>query len=146
MTKLIVELDDGTQYEAALKPLTATKSTPKSRKAAKEPDLRELCEEAAAKFDRKELRSILSEYDAKKIDDVDDSDLEDLQADLQKEKGGEPEIDAEAVKIACQAFAKKNGKKELDEILEDYEISSVRSLSKLSAEDLADLYADVTED
>ena len=114
-----------------------------------------------AKNSLKELKAFLDEeFEVKKVADVEDDDLEDLiellegegvslggddEGEDEGDDGDEDGIDKEAVKIACQAFSKKNGKDEMAEIFEEYEINSVRGLNKLSAEQLEDLYADVTE-
>jgi len=55
------------------------------------------------------------------------------------------EITIEACKIACQAFAKENGKDDLIEILEPYDIKTVRGLKSLDAEQLAELYNEVSD-
>lgn len=57
----------------------------------------------------------------------------------------EAEVTVEDVKKAVQAYAKANGKDEADEILGEFDITSVRSLSKLSSDELMELYEAVTE-
>lgn len=107
----------------------------------------------------KELKAFINEeFEVKTVAKVEDDDLEELielfedegikleDEDGEDAGGDEDGIDVEAVKIACQAFSKSNGKDDMTEIFEEYDIKSVRSLSKLSAEQLEDLYADVTED
>lgn len=136
------------------------KVTPRASKEPEEDDvdyddLREELAEVANAFKKDnsaaELKKVLAEFDAKTIKSVADEDLEDVIKALTDEGDDEgddedEEVTVEAVKLACQAFAKKNGKDELDEILEDYEIKSVRSLNKLEQEDLEELFAEVTEE
>lgn len=89
-------------------------------------------------------------------DEIDQEDLDDLYRELkatssedededEDEEDEETEVDVDTVKKAVQAYAKENGKDEADEILAEFEISSVRSLNKLKPAQLRELYEAVTE-
>ena len=83
-------------------------------------------------------------------DEVEQEELEELYEALQatqeeEEEEEEAEIDVDTVKKAVQAFAKENGKAEADEILAEFDLTSVRSLNKLKPEQLQELYEAVTE-
>ena len=95
-------------------------------------------------------------------DEMEQADIEDLYRDLKaagsdeeeeeeedeeeddEEEDGE-ELDVDTVKKAVQAYAKENGKDEADEILAEFELTSVRSLNKLKPAQLRELYEAVTE-
>lgn len=107
-----------------------------SPKALKEADLdEEEIEEILAS-----LKELQSEEDEDESDEDDDEESDD-----DDEDESDDEIDVELVKKAVQAFAKENGKEAADEILEEFEIKSVRSLNKLDQEQLEELYEAVTE-
>lgn len=161
MPKLILEIDNGEQFEVQLAAVKAVETKPAAKKpAAKKPAAKKIvsprdkCEALLGKLDRKAKKAMLEEYDAKNIADVEEEDLDDLLLDLEEEvdvdedeeDSTDSEITVEAVKTACQAYSKKNSKEEMDEIFSDYDIKSVRSLGKLSPNDLEDLYAEVTDD
>lgn len=168
MGKITIEFDDKLLAAAVLSAMSGVSATTATSKKA-EPkeveeedadfdDLRSELEEVAAQYKKDnsaaELKKVLAEFDARTIKSVADEDLEAViealtdgaEADDDDDEEDEDDITVEAVKIACQAFAKSNSKEELDEILEDYDIKSVRSLSKLSQDDLEELYAEVSEE
>ncbi len=166
MGKITIEFDDKLLAAAVLSAMSGVSATTATSKKA-EPkeveeddadfdDLRSELEEVAAQYKKDnsaaELKKVLAEFDARTIKAVADEDLEAViealtdGAEDDDEEEDEDDITVEAVKIACQAFAKSNSKEELDEILEDYDIKSVRSLSKLSQDDLEELYAEVSEE
>lgn len=129
----------------------------RGRTTAKKPDnlavLKDLSEKFKKEFSIKELKELLEDIAgvttvSKVPDDAIDEVIGELEAELENSgvEEDDSEVTIEAVKIAVQAFQKKNGKEETEEILEDYGIKSVRSLGKLEQSQLEDLYADVTED
>ena len=120
--------------------------------------IKELCTELLELKDKAAVKAVTSEFDcstvakACKLTGDDLQDCGEALAEAIKEAGeggsGDPddeEITVDAVKIAVQAFSKKNGKDDTNEILEDFGIKSVRSLKTLSQSDLEDLYAEVCE-
>lgn len=137
------------------------KPSRRSRSASKKPDpmaqLKEAAEKYKEAFSLKELKELLKEEAGCTVVSKVEADfipemLEIIEAELEAGEEGEgdddeanSEVTQEAVKIAVQAYQKKNGKEETTEILEEYGIASVRSLGKLEQEQLEDLYADVTE-
>ena len=120
--------------------------------------IKELCTELLELKDKAAVKAVTSEFDcstvtkACKLTGDDLQDCGEALAEAIKEAndgdaGGSEneEITVDAVKIAVQAFSKKNGKDDTAEILEDFGIKSVRSLKTLSQSDLEDLYAEVCE-
>ena len=107
--------------------------------------------------DAKTVTAVLKEFDVKtpaaaaKSDDFEE--IYEALMDAIEENGGDDEegddeegddeVTIDDVKKACQAFAKSEGKEELEEVLEEFGIKSVRSLSKLSEDELAELYEEV---
>lgn len=89
------------------------------------------------------LKALQEDDDEEDEDDEDEDDDEDDDEDEDDED--EDEINVDVVKKAVQAFAKENGKDEADEILEEFDIKSVRSLKKLDQEQLEELYEAVSE-
>lgn len=104
----------------------------------------------------KDLKALLGEFDYKSVTHVEEDDfaeimkaaeeaLDDEGEEEEEEGEEEEEITADTVKAKIQALTKAAGKEAVTEILEDYDIKSVRSLSKLDQEDLAELYEDVCD-
>lgn len=114
-------------------------------------EIKALCKELGAKVCRPVLKDAGFASPAKISDDEDPevlAELYDSLMDLKEDDDEDPEgeeVDVETVKKAVQAYAKENGKAEADEVLEEFSIKSVRSLNKLSEEDLKELYEAVTE-
>lgn len=158
----VIESDDTNGADApASKPAGKTSSKP-AGKAAKKASIDvetviALCTELGPKV----CRPILKEAgyaspkalgEAVENDEVEQEELEELYEALQatqeeeeEEEEEEAEIDVDTVKKAVQAFAKENGKAEADEILAEFDLTSVRSLNKLKPEQLQELYEAVTE-
>ncbi len=170
MAKIIIEIDDEVIADALSQIVSSgtSKTAKPSGKAAKaEPeeeeedytpaDIKEMCAELKELTDAKTLKEVLSEYDVTtpaKAMKLEDDDLQDLGEDLAEaideasdgeEEEAEEEITVDAVKEAVQAYTKSEGKEASQEILEEYNIKSVRGLNKLDADDLAELFAAVTE-
>lgn len=150
-----VELVDDISEEEEKAPRTRRGKKGADKKPSNADKLKQLAEDFKKKFSLKELKELLEDVAdvtsaAKVPADMVDDVIAELEAELDGEEEGEEEGDdevtVEAVKIAVQAFQKKNGKEETEEILEDYAIKSVRSLGKLEQSQLEDLFADVTED
>jgi len=168
MAKIIIEIDDEVIADALSQIVSSgtSKTAKPSGKAAKaEPeeeeedytpaDIKEMCAELKELTDAKTLKEVLSEYDVTtpaKAMKLEDDDLQDLGEDLAEAideasdgEEAEEEITVDAVKEAVQAYTKSEGKEASQEILEEYNIKSVRGLNKLDADDLAELFAAVTE-
>jgi len=123
-----------TDNSAALKKVAA-----KYEEAFSKGDLKEVMLEVAGvsnilKVPKAKINSLIKELQK----ELDESEEED-----EDEGEEENEVTVEAVKIAYQAFQKKNGSEEASELLEEVGIKSVRSLSKLDQDALEDLYAAV---
>ena len=166
MAKIIIELDDqvlAKAFAAALQDSTveatqppSEKPKPKAAKEEDEPTLEEDFLEACEQVKPRELRKILKPWGSS-ASKVKDKDLEDAYnaimdfLEVPEENDDVPEqeedeIDTEEVKIACQKFTKENGKKAADALYQEFGINSLRSLKKLSDDDLRALYKAVTED
>lgn len=117
-------------------------------------DVKEACEELKKLSNAKTVKEVLGEFDIKtpaaaaKSDEFEDiyEALNDKIDELSDDDDDDDDevVDIDTVKKACQTFAKKEGKEELEEILEDFSISSVRGLSKLDDDDLQELYDEVS--
>jgi len=119
-------------------------------------DVKEAWEELKKLTSVADVKEVVSDFGVKtpaaaaKHDDFEE--IYEALMDAIEEAGGESddddedegeEITVDDVKKACQAFAKSEGKDELEEILEEFNIKSVRSLSKLTEDELAELYEEV---
>ena len=155
------------EQAAASAGATTTKSTSKKEKApAKEKaskggagtaeQIKELCNKLLELTDKATVKEVTAEFDcstvgkACKLEGEDAADcIEALEEAIEEANeggsGSEDEITEEAVKIAVQAFSKKNGKEACTELLEDFNIKTVRSLNKLTQDELEELYAEVCE-
>lgn len=90
-----------------------------------------------------ELMALKEENDDVHEDEEEDDSDEDEDED---EDDDEEEVTLDMVKEAVQEYTKEFGKDETKELLEEYDIKSVKSLKKLSQEDLEELYEAITED
>ncbi len=173
MAKITIEFDDEIMAgfldqvaeQAASSATTTTDKKPAGKKEDKEPaseetfnaeSIKEMCNKLLDLTDKAKVKEVLSEFNCttvSKATKLEGDDLQDCGEALQEaiaeaESGGsgeDDEVTVEAVKVAVQAFSKKNGKDDTKEILEDFGINSVRGLNKLSQEDLEELYAEVCE-
>lgn len=121
-------------------------------------DVKDACAELKELTSAKRVTEVLKEFDVKtpaaaaKSDDFED--IYEALMDAIEEEGGEEaddedegeEVTIDDVKKACQEFAKSEGKDELNEVLEEFGIKSVRSLNKLSEDELAELYEEVASE
>ena len=174
MAKITIEFDDdlmanfleqiGEQAAASSSDAEPAKTSKKEKPASKKggagtaEQIKELCNQLLEATDKATVKGVTSEFDcttvakACKLEGEDAADcIEALQEAIEEagEGGdgsdGEEEITVEAVKVAVQAFSKSKGKDACTELLEDFNIKSVRGLSKLSQDELEELYAEVCE-
>lgn len=90
-----------------------------------------------------EAKNLLDEEDGDGDDDLDMDDDDDL--DMDDDGMDDDDVDFEEVKSAVQQFAKKNGRDEATEILEDNGLKSVRGLKGATAEQRVKIYRAVTK-
>jgi len=173
MAKITIEFDDDLMAnfleqigeQAAASGGDVKKDKPASKKTTTKKDtggagtgeqIKELCNQLLELTDKTTVKGVTSEFDcttvakACKLEGEDAADcIEALQEAIEEAgEGGEPgeeEITVDAVKVAVQAYSKKNGKEACTELLEDFNIKSVRGLGKLSQDELEELYAEVCE-
>ena len=141
------------------KPSKSKKEEPAEEESEATPEqVKELCNKLLELTDKAAVKAVISEFDCTTVakackltgDDLADC-VEALNEAIEEagegseEEDGDEEITVDAVKAAVQAYSKNNGKEATSEILEDFDIKSVRSLNKLSQEDLEELYAEVCE-
>jgi len=136
----------------------AKKDKPGKGGAGTAEQIKELCTKLLDLTDKAAVKEVTSEFECSTVgkacklegDEAAEC-IEALQEAIDKADDGgsssddDDEVTVEAVKIAVQAFSKKNGKEDTDEILKDFGISSVRGLKKLEQSDLEELYAEVCE-
>ncbi len=171
MAEIIIKIDDkiienffaqvataGTGGEPSKeeKPSKSSRSSKSESGAGNAEKMKEACSQLLEVTDKNTVKEVISEFGAKTVaaaskltgDDYDEcleavnEAIEEAAEGSEDDAGGE-EITVDAVKKAVQAYSRKNGKEETTEILEDFGISSVRSLHKLEQEDLEELYAEV---
>ena len=165
MAKITIEFDDAIMgnfleqvAEQAGGSVVSASSSASEETEYDAASIKEMCTELLELKDKAAVKAVTSEFDcstvakACKLTGDDLQDCGEALAEAIKEAGegdsGDPEdeeITVEAVKVAVQAYSKKNGKDDTAEILEDFGIKSVRSLKTLSQSDLEDLYAEVCE-
>jgi len=171
MAKITIEFDDGLMAgfleqvaeQAAASGGTVTKDKPSKRGSKKDEakggagtseQIKELCNALLEASDKATVKEITSEFGCStvaKACKLEGDEAAELIEALQEAitdaggEGGDDEITSDAVKVAVQAFSKKNGKDEVAEILKDFGISSVRGLGKLAQDELEELYAEVCE-
>jgi len=167
MAKITIEFDDDIMagfldqvatQAAASGAATVKKDKPAAGGAGTAEQIKELCTKLLDLTDKAAVKVVTSEFDcstvgkACKLEGEDAAEcIEALQEAIAEAEdggsaaGGDDEITADSVKVAVQAFSKKNGKEAADEILKDFGINSVRGLKKLPQDELEELFAEVCE-
>jgi len=157
LAEKIAERMGGAEPAKTEKPSRKSKKDKDSGGAGTAEQIKELCTKLLDLTDKATVKEVTSEFECSTVgkacklegDEAAEC-IEALQEAIDKADDGgsssdDDEITVEAVKIAVQAFSKKNGKEDTDEILKDFNIKSVRGLKTLEQSDLEELYAEVCE-